>query len=417
MTQPKPESRVLLVHPTGNANVRQAARALDEANMLAGFHTTIAWRPGSALDRLLPAGLRGELARRSFPGITPELVHAHPWRELVRLAADRGGWESLTRHETGRFSFDAVAGALERDVAALVRSGPPLAGVYASDTCALEVFEAAKARGIRRIFDLATGHYRAALKIAEEERELRPEWASTLAGMHDSEEKFARKDRELELADAILVASSFTARTLETFPGRISAPVYRVGYGAPPVGEQRQPTRRADPLRVLFVGQMGQRKGLGYLLDAVDQLTVPAMLTLLGRTLAKPPVLEKTLNRHRWIASAPHAEVLRLMRESDVLVFPTLFDGFGLVMLEAMAQGTVVIATPNCAAPDFLIDGSDGYIVPIRSAEAIAARLTELAEDRDLLGAMSEAARQTAARCSWEAYRRGVVEAVRATIG
>ena len=417
MTQADGEKRVLLVHPTGNANVRQTALALVQAGMLAGFHTTIAWRPGGMLDRALPRGVRAEFERRSYPGIPPELIHAHPFREMARLAAIRRGWDGLIRHEVGRFSFDAVSRALEREVAAEVSGAFALDAVYAYDACALDIFEAARLRGIRCIFDQPTGYWRPALEIAAEESELRPEWASTLAGTRDSAAKFARKDREIALADAIVVASTFTAETLKAYPGEIAASVYRIPYGAPPVGEPRRPTRREDPLRVLFVGQIGQRKGVGYLLDAVDRLGAAGKLTLLGRPLDVPPVLKRAFERHRWIESAPHPEVLRLMREHDVLVFPSLFDGFGLVILEAMAQGTVVIATPNTAAPDLLDDGRDGFIVPIRSADAIAGRLTQLAEDRGLLAQMSEAARQTAARRTWEEYRRKVIEAVRAAVG
>jgi alpha-maltose-1-phosphate synthase len=416
MTQATLENGVLLVHPTGNAFVRQTATALEQAGMLTGFHTTVAWRPGNSLDRLLTAGLRRELARRSYPHISPRLIHAHAWREMVRMGATRWRLNSLVRPETGRFSFDAVSRELERKVAAEVRRGPALAGVFAYDTCALNIFEAARERGARCIYDLPIGHYRVWQRIVEEERELKPEWAATLSGTHDSEEKLARKDREIELADSILVASAFTAETLKSFPRPIPASIYRIPYGAPPVGEPRPATRREDPLRVLFVGQLGQRKGLGYLIDAMDELRVPATLTLLGRPVALPAAMKSALDRWRWIESAPHGQVLQLMREHDVLVFPSLFEGFGLVILEAMAQGTVVIATPHTAAPDLLDDGHDGFIVPIRSADAIAARLTRLAEDRGLLAQMSEAARQTAARRTWDEYRRGIVEAVTASL-
>ena len=390
--------------------------ALEQARMLAGFHTTIAWRTGSALDRLLPGGLRAELARRSYPEIPQSAIHAHPWREMMRLAAIRRRWDSLIRHEAGRFSFDAVSRALERQVAAQIRRGAALDAVYAYDACALDVFEAAKGRGVRCIFDLPIGHYRVAQRIFAEERELRPEWATTLSGIRDSSEKLARKDRELALADSILVASSFTAETLKAYPGTISAPVHRIGYGAPAVGDARMATKREDPLRVLFVGQMGQRKGLAYLIDAMDRVGAPARLTLLGRPVAVPPVLKRAFERHRWIESAPHGEVLRLMREHDVLVLPSLFEGFGLVILEAMAQGTAVIATPHTAAPDLFDDGRDGFIVPIRSADAIAARLTELAEDRGLLAEVSQAARQKAASFRWEEYQDRLVEAVKAAL-
>jgi len=140
MTQADGEKRVLLVHPTGNANVRQTALALAQAGMLAGFHTTIAWRPGGMLDRALPRGVRAEFERRSYPGIPPRLIHAHPFREMARLAAIRRGWDGLIRHEVGRFSFDAVSRALEREVAAEVSGAFALDAVYAYDACALDIF-------------------------------------------------------------------------------------------------------------------------------------------------------------------------------------------------------------------------------------------------------------------------------------
>jgi glycosyltransferase involved in cell wall biosynthesis len=415
MTEPVSAIKsVLFVHPTGNANVRQAALALWQARMLAGFHTTIAWRPGSAVDRQLPGSVRAELARRSYSGIPTELVHTHPWHEMVRLVAIRQGWRSLIRHETGPFSTDAICAALDRTVARALAHGFAPDAVYAYDDCALETFMAAKRRGIRCIYELPIGHYRTYQRIVEEERELQPEWALTLSGIEDSPEKLERKDREIAQADSIVVASSFTAKTLKTYPGPLTSRISLVPYGAPAVGPQRESTKPQDPLRILYVGSIGQRKGIGYLIDAVNQLQVACTLTLLGRPVARIPSIEKALNRHRWIESAPHAEVLRLMREHDVLVFPSLFEGFGLVILEAMAQGTVVIATPNTAAPDIVDDGRNGFIVPIRSAGAIAERLTQLSEDRDLLARMSEAARQTAALCTWDLYRTRLIAAIRA---
>ena len=416
MPQANQEHRsILVLHPTGNAFVRQATQALAEKDMLADFHTTIVWRPGSALDGLLPNALRNELARRSYPDIPAHLVHTHPWQEMVRLVAIRRGWNSLIGHETGRFSMDAINGALDRKVARILERSPTPNGVYAYDDCALHTFAAARKHGIQCIYELPIGHYRAYQRIVEEERQLRPEWTPTLAGLHDSPEKLARKDQELERAESIFVASTFTARTLDTFPGPLTPRIYTVPYGAPPLGPPRLPTKAQDPLRVLYVGSIGQRKGISYLFEAVDQLHVPYTLTLLGRPVAMPKVMEKALSRFRFIESAPHAEVLRLMREHDVLVFPSLFEGFGLVILEAMAQGTVVVATPHTAAPDLLDDGRDGFIVPIRSAEAIAQRLTQLAENRGLLANMSEAAQRKASECTWERYRAEWMTAVDAS--
>jgi len=78
-----------------------------------------------------------------------------------------------------------------------------------------------------------------------------------------------------------------------------------------------------------------------------------------------------------------------------------------------MSCGVPVIATAQSGAPDFLEDGKDGFLVPIRSAEAIAERLELLIRDRDRLFAMSQAAVRKAARHSWESYRQQLIHTVR----
>ena len=281
--------------------------------------------------------------------------------------------------------------------------------VYASEDVALQSFSIAKQKGLKCIYDLPIGHWRVFHEIMKEERERHPEWSQTLFFRPDSPEKLDQKDRELELADTIIVASSFTENTLSAYPHKLTAPVVRFPYGAPPISGPRHATPRTQPLRVLFVGGLGQRKGISYLLDAVDQLQCPHTLTLLGRPISAAPPLDRALRRHHWIPTAPHAEVLRIMREHDVLVFPSLFEGFGLVLLEAMSQGMVVVTTKNTAGPDVLSDGKDGVLVPLRSVTAIVEVLTRLEEDRNLLASMSQAAQEKAQAYSWCRYEEHIV--------
>jgi len=97
----------------------------------------------------------------------------------------------------------------------------------------------------------------------------------------------------------------------------------------------------------------------------------------------------------------------------DVMVFPSLFEGCALVLLEALSQGVPVITTPNTGASDFLADGEDGFIVPIRDVGAIVEKLELLASHRDLLAAMTQAAIRKAAQRSWEQYRNRLASVVR----
>jgi glycosyltransferase involved in cell wall biosynthesis len=124
-------------------------------------------------------------------------------------------------------------------------------------------------------------------------------------------------------------------------------------------------------------------------------------------------MLDKYCQKHRWISSLPHHEILAEMRRHDVFVFPSLFEGLALVQGEAISQGLPVITTPNSGGTDILRDGIDGFIVPIRDPEAITARLMELYQDRDLLQRMSDSAREQASQLNWQGCKDRTVAAVR----
>lgn len=404
---------ILLSHPTGNENVRQALTAFDEAGLLGEFWTTLSWNPDSLIHRFFPRSIQELLNRRSYPKALRARTHSFPAREIGRLLG-------------GAFSMDAVSIALDKEVAARLRKtdNPEIIGaragfrscklIYAYEDAALQSFQAATERGFPRVYDLPIGYWREAHHILADEKEREPEWASTLTGMRDSDEKLARKDEELRLAQRVVVASTFTKKTLSEAPGNSKIDI--IPYGAP-LAVSSEIRKSAGPLKVLFAGSLGQRKGLSYLLKAVDLLKNSVELTLLGRKAApdcRP--LEAATRKYRWIPTLSHTDVLREMHEHDLLVFPSLFEGFGLVILEAMAQGTPVITTDHTCGPDIIEDGTDGFVVPIRSAEAIAQKLEVLSSDRGRLMAMKFAARRKAELHLWKTYRQRLVEMAREVI-
>jgi alpha-maltose-1-phosphate synthase len=413
---------ILVSHPTGNNNVRAVIRGLNSDGLLAGFATTLAINPSAAWLGFIPNGLRGELLRRAYPGVAPSAIHAWPWRELVRLSAGRLGLSNILRHEVGWASVDAVYRDLDLHVATHL---PPLMrtrelrGVYAYEDGALATFQAARRVGLRCFYDQPIGHWKAARRILAEEAGLQPEWASTLAGNKDSSRKLDRKNEELALADEIFVASSFTLRTLID-AGVTGKKIHVIPYGAPStmVGDSIDRRKQDGPLRVLFVGSMGQRKGLSYLLKAIEMLGPKKVeLTLIGQTageLCQP--LRIAFTQHRHIRSLPHTAILDEMRRHDVFVFPSLFEGFGLVLLEAMSQGLPVITTAHTAGPDIITEGREGFIVPIRSPEAIAEKLQLLHDDRDRLHQMRTYALQRAQEFSWINYEKQLVTTLRASL-
>ncbi len=400
---------VVMGHPTLNANVRHAALALAESGNLREFITgldTTHW------PKTRRTALATEIARRTLPEPVHVLTRTKAIPELARIAATRlpARINPFDLH-LGRLSIQARFEAIDAALAREVRD-PEATGVYAYEDGAARVFETAAAMGKGRVYDLPTGYWRTGRRLFLEEAQRRPDWAGTLKGLRDPEWKLERKDAELAGASHIVVASSFTASTLNDFPGRL-APVTILPYGAPTGGSPRR-VDPSHPIRVIFVGSVGQHKGIADLVDALSLADVPIALTVLGRPVGASRARDQALDAARWVRSAPHTAVLREIAKHDVLVLPSLFEGFGLVLSEALSQGTPIVATDHTAAPDLIAGVSDaGWVVPIRSPESIAAALSGLA-DPVFREHTREQALVAAQLHSWGAYRAGVVSTVNA---
>jgi starch synthase len=405
---------VLISHPTGNQNLRNALRSLAENEMLAEFWTTIAWDRESSWNQILPAGLRSQLTRRSYTEAPKDRVRCVPWREMVRLSAKHLMLENLLCAGERPFSVIGMYRQFDKRVARRLLE-ISIDAAYSYEGGALETFREARRLGIAAIYELPSSHWYWEQKLLLEEAERNPQFSGLLPKLKDSPRHMQWKDEELRLADCVIVPSEHVRCTLS---GVVPDQKIRVvNYGAPLIQAVRSisndPTK---PLKVLFVGALIQRKGIGYLLDAIDMVAAQVELTLVGMRFAPNPRVDSACNRWRWFESLSHSGILEVMQKADVLVLPSLAEGCALVVLEALACGLPVIVTPNTGSLEFVRDGYEGFVVPICNAEAIADRLNQLNRDRDLLASMSQCARRTATEKSWEVYRNEWAEAVRGAI-
>lgn len=408
---------VMLAHPSGNQFFRHLALALRDAELLTELCTTIDWRKTSWLARILPRGVAQEMARRSFSDDLGVTVAPHPFREMLRLGAARLGCRAVQRHETGYASVDAVYRDFDRWVAGRIQRATRGRLVYAYEDAAEASFLAARSRGWRTAYDLPIAYWATSRRWLEEEAQRWPEWEPTLVGTRDSAEKCERKSRELALADVIVCPSSFVAESVPVGV-RAGTQVVVAPFGSPPVRAEPRPANPAAPLRVLFAGSMTQRKGLADLFAAMRLVPRRGIeLFVLGSPVTEPAFYRRVFNGFIHERSRPHGEVLALMRHCDVLCLPSIVEGRALVVQEAMSVGLPVIITPNTGAADVVIDGVSGFVVPPRSPETIAARLTWLLEHREALPEMGRAAQRAAARFSWRDYGARILSALRSEIG
>jgi glycosyltransferase involved in cell wall biosynthesis len=221
------------------------------------------------------------------------------------------------------------------------------------------------------------------------------------AGIERDRQKWA-------LSDRVLVPSEYcraSSITLGCDPAKISV----VPYGVPEHWFDLQP--EPEPGRILFVGQVGLRKGNHHLAEAcrlLEETGLPFECRVAGP--AQVDVSHPLFVGPTYLGQVPRSHVQEEFRRADVFVLPTLAEGMALVHLEAMACGVPVITTPHCGS--VVRDGVDGFIVPIRDAGSLAERLRLLLEDRVLRRQMGAAAGERAREFTWDRYGERLLEAL-----
>ncbi len=405
---------VLVSHPLGNQVVRALITRLLQHDALHSYYTTVNIPPQAPWLSLLPSKFRQELLRRSYE-IPGRYIKSRSIRELVRQVSQRLGWHSLILHESGWASIDAIYRDADKWVASSLKKMELLPEVvYCYEDAACDTFRVAGKLDIRRVYEITIGHYAAAQKIMKEEADSMPEFASTIEALWDSEEKLKRKDEEIAQSDHIIASSDFVRQTLLE-SGVASDKISVVQYGSPDSLPAMPEKRNAakDPLRLLFAGRIGQRKGIGYLLKAMQQLDRKDVeLILMGEIVGNPEVYRPYEKLFRYQSPRPYNELLSMMQSCDMLVLPTLFEGQALVILEAMRCGLPILTTPNSGATNLIQDQIEGFIVPIRSVDALVEKIQWAVDHRDLLYEMGQSARKRAEKCSWDNYAEVVASSL-----
>jgi glycosyltransferase involved in cell wall biosynthesis len=162
------------------------------------------------------------------------------------------------------------------------------------------------------------------------------------------------------------------------------------------------------PLRLAFVGTWIQRKGREDVVAVARELReqgVAFSLSLLGTGTGEAEVLESfpstVRERVRVVPRYRHAELPGLLREHEVLLFPSHAEGYGMALIEAMACGLAPLSTPVGVAPEAVREGQSGRLLPIGDVPGFTAAVRALAEDRSRLLTMRRAAQSAVQGMTW----------------
>lgn len=391
--------RILLAHP-GTQHATRLARELANRGLLGEFWTGLALAESG-----LPAWfatvwrrcgpIRG-LSNRIARGVPGAALHCQPLNEVRALWRLRRGEEPLrVLHERNeRFQLAIPEASLRAHTA-----------VIAFDTSAWQLARRAGSLARPLFLDRTIAHPTALARLEADLHRRYPEWCPP--SQPRPAWLTAAEDEEHRLARRIVVGGVFARDTLLAEgipPERIVVNPYGVDWdrfapSATPAGGR--------PLRFLFLGSHLARKGLPILLEAWRALGPrrgDAELWLAGPCGPRERALIPELPGLRLLGQVPHADVPGLLAQTDVLVLPSLFEGFGLVLLEALAAGLPFIATPHTGAADLPPGDQFGLMVPVGSAESLQAAMEHYLSRPPDRAAVLAACAHIRDQFSWRAY-------------
>jgi alpha-maltose-1-phosphate synthase len=283
--------------------------------------------------------------------------------------------------------------------------------VHAYEDCSLWPFIEAKRLGKACVYDLPTCYYPAWERIQSELSRKYSDWMPTNCLPAAYDVRLEQKRKEMDLADLILVASRYVEATVrEFYPHKDIA---RAPYGVDvefwtPASTRKQP----GPLRFIYAGNVSVRKGVALLIEAWSKAGLrDAELTLVGSWGLAESKLRSLPAGITWVPPCSSEALRDRYRESHVFVFPSYSDGFGLVLLEAMACGLPAIASEASIGPE-IITADCGFITPTGDLDRLVELLRWFDCHRNELPSMGRQARAQASRCTWRNYRNSVIGAV-----
>jgi glycosyltransferase involved in cell wall biosynthesis len=292
--------------------------------------------PGLPLDKVIEAGVAEDFAS----ALVGRLPFGAEWSRRKTLELTFAA-ERAVAQKGGRLAHDASI-------------------VVASYGTAKYAFDAVHRAGGRAVLNYPIAHNRFQKMLYAEEAEHAPEFAAALPRMEWLPQEYSeRLDQECEMADRIMVGSTFVRQSFVEL-GYDASRIFVAPYGV----DCEQFTPRAQPrndgvFRVLFVGQIGQRKGASYLFQGYEKFRRPDTdLHVVGGFSPGHEVYARFEGLYRHTPHVPHRDLPALIRNADVFVFPSLIEGMPLVVLEAMASGVPVITTTHGAC-DIVRDGTD----------------------------------------------------------
>ncbi|MDO9493752.1 glycosyltransferase family 4 protein [Acetobacterium sp.] len=218
---------------------------------------------------------------------------------------------------------------------------------------------------------------------------------------------------EIKWADYFISASEFTNKSLE-FYGVRQDKIFLCRYGINSNFFKSDLTAGIkktdkDKLRCCYTGNINQKKGMLILARVIESVDINRFsFTFIGRFDPNSDFYKKYKNTCRFTGFLNQDEIIKEYKNLDVMIFPSLADGFGNSVLEAMSCGLTAIVSSNAGISDIIIEGYNGFVVDIYDYEQIVQKLLMLKDKENLLKELKLNAQKTALSSKWQVYNNNI---------
>jgi glycosyltransferase involved in cell wall biosynthesis len=392
-------NKVLLIHP-GTQYSHQLAKQLFRKNLLKIFITGFVCSEKHIFSKLLKSlipSIYRKISNRIIEHIPQNKILVFPGHELNSLKnLNRSGFSESSYFSRNQYFQNLIKDSLLKESSVVI----------GFDTSSWILITKCKKLNIPYILDVSIAHSVKKNIVYTKIFDEYPSWNQTLETK--SKDFLDFEQYELNNATHIVVASSFTRNSLidnGIIADKISINAYGVDLFQFPLKDSFS---LFEKVRFIFLGIVDARKGIPILLDIFKQVdNSKANLSIVGSINDK---IESIINENyelsniEIIGKLPHNELPSLLRKHDVFIFPSYFEGFGLVILEAMASGLPVITTTATAGPDIIENGVEGFIIEPGDKEGLRIAINFFIDNPSQIEIMGRAARKKAEQYSWDAY-------------
>jgi len=409
--------KIIVAHP-GKQHSFQLATALKQNGMLYKYITTVYDRPGS-FTSVLKYFLKGKMKKKAGTRSTKslandEIIQFYELGALILLLISKFPssdkvWKKLNGRLSDVFGRKVAYYAIKENVDAVI--------CFDTNCVALFKILKEKAPNIKRIMDVSIAN-----RLYMKEKFIEDMNRTGDNGIKKEQiylwddRNIHRFQQEINDSQYFIVASNIVKESL-LFSGvrhkQIGVVPYGVNQGQFPF-VQKRPSKK--PLRIIYVGQITYRKGIHHLLKVVSGFSESEVKLTLAGGYAKSSALYQNYKDEKnikFLGFVTRDDLAREYQDADVFVFPTLGEGYGLVVLEAMSCGVPVISSDCAGGNDAITIYEDGLVFKAGDDDELKDSIRWFIDHPDKLPVFSQKAHEKSLNFSWQKYYDSVTQLIK----